>query len=500
MIYKFNNFLNKPLNKIILWIFLGFIIFLVGIIRPKADSFSYTDFTAQLYDNSNGSLSAVTTNLTNGSWRGIIPYMVANSSGAAWGISSGKPLLANHTYSFTIQIEGPYGGRIVLSTYNRIGVGTSLANARTSYQNNSYVTENYSNANGDNGVLQFAFTPSINGSYIVFPFGVSSTGSYQEYWLSNFIIEDLGASGVTETTINNSLNNQTNIINNSIQATENNITNSINSSEQNITNNFNEKIDDTFNSCSGSQTNLFSGISWVNGYIRNDGTVGSTATANTLSDYISVTSNTKYNITANTSFYNIAYALFDSNRNRLSSQDNYNTSKVTLNTGNASYIRVWFNYNNSTNTLNTINNYDVNFNDYICQSKLDVQTNAINDVNDTLNDDDTTGATSEASDFFSDFNSNTFGLTSIVTAPLNLIQSLTSQSCSPLHLPLPYLDNKYLDLPCMSSIYSQFFGNFFSLYQTITFGIIAYWVCVRIFNQVKDFKNPEHDEIEVLDL
>lgn len=127
-------------------------------------------------------------------------------------------------------------------------------------------------------------------------------------------------------------------------------------------------------------------------------------------------------------------------------------------------------------------------------------TDAVNDVNDTLTDDDTTGATSEASDFFSGFNSNTFGLTSIVTAPLNLIQSLTSQSCSPLHLPLPYLDNKYLDLPCMSSVYSQFFGNFFTLYQTITFGIVAYWVCVRIFNQVKDFKNPEHDEIEVLDL
>ena len=66
-------------------------------------------------------------------------------------------------------------------------------------------------------------------------------------------------------------------------------------------------------------------------------------------------------------------------------------------------------------------------------------------------------------------------------------------------MPLPYV-NKTLDLPCMSSIYSQYFGSFFTLYQTITFGIIAYWVCVRIFNLVKDFKNPDHDEIEVLDL
>lgn len=136
----------------------------------------------------------------------------------------------------------------------------------------------------------------------------------------------------------------------------------------------------------------------------------------------------------------------------------------------------------------------------VCVNRLDEQTNAINGLNDSLNDDNSSGAQSEASDFFSNFNTNTFGLTSIITAPLNLIQSITSSSCSSLHLPLPYLTNKYLDLPCMSTIYSQYFGSFFTLYQTITYGIIAYWVCVRIFNQVKDFKNPEHDEIEVLDL
>lgn len=52
----------------------------------------------------------------------------------------------------------------------------------------------------------------------------------------------------------------------------------------------------------------------------------------------------------------------------------------------------------------------------------------------------------------------------------------------------------------MGTIYSNHFGSFLSIYQMITFGIVAYWVCVRIFNLVKDFKNPDHDEIEVLDL
>lgn len=120
-------------------------------------------------------------------------------------------------------------------------------------------------------------------------------------------------------------------------------------------------------------------------------------------------------------------------------------------------------------------------------------------TNDILKDDDTKGAQDSAGGFFNDFTTDTHGLTSIITAPLSLISSITSSSCSPLVIPLPFVD-KDLTLPCMSSIYSQHFGSFLSIYQMITFGIIAYWVCVRIFNLVKDFKNPDHDEIEVLDL
>lgn len=101
--------------------------------------------------------------------------------------------------------------------------------------------------------------------------------------------------------------------------------------------------------------------------------------------------------------------------------------------------------------------------------------------------------------FFNDFSSNTFGLTSIITAPLSLIQSLSSTSCTPLNLPLPFVGGT-LTLPCMYDFYSNTFGVLFTLYQTITFGIVAYWVSVRIFNMVKDFKNPDHDEIEVMDL
>lgn len=126
-------------------------------------------------------------------------------------------------------------------------------------------------------------------------------------------------------------------------------------------------------------------------------------------------------------------------------------------------------------------------------------TNAVNKVDDTLKDDNTQQAQDSAGGFFNDFTTDTHGLTAIITAPLSLISKITSASCSPLVIPLPFVD-KDLTLPCMGAIYSQYFGSFLSIYQVITFGIIAYWVCVRIFNLVKDFKNPDHDEIEVLDL
>ena len=124
---------------------------------------------------------------------------------------------------------------------------------------------------------------------------------------------------------------------------------------------------------------------------------------------------------------------------------------------------------------------------------------SVNKVDGTLKDDNTQQAQDSAGGFFNDFTTDTHGLTAIITAPLSLISNITSASCSPLVIPLPFVD-KDLTLPCMGEIYSQYFGSFLSIYQMITFGIVAYWVLVRIFNLVKDFKNPDHDEIEVLDL
>lgn len=125
--------------------------------------------------------------------------------------------------------------------------------------------------------------------------------------------------------------------------------------------------------------------------------------------------------------------------------------------------------------------------------------NSTNDIKDSINNDNVDDSTNTASNFFNNFSTDTHGLTGIITAPLNAIQSLTSKTCSPLVLPLPFVD-KDLTLPCMREIYVDNFGAFMNIYDIITLGIISYWVMVRIFALVKDFKNPDHDEIEVMDL
>lgn len=123
----------------------------------------------------------------------------------------------------------------------------------------------------------------------------------------------------------------------------------------------------------------------------------------------------------------------------------------------------------------------------------------IQSTNNTLNNDNVDESLNEADGFFNGFTTNTHGLTGIITAPLNAIQSLTSKTCSPLVLPIPFVD-KTLTLPCMRQIYADNFGGFMNLYDVIIIGIVSYWVLVRIFTLVKDFKNPDHDEVEVVDL
>lgn len=184
-------------------------------------------------------------------------------------------------------------------------------------------------------------------------------------------------------------------------------------------------------------------------------------------------------------------------------QDNQNTQDIISN-DNANTDRLI--QNDNANTDRIINNQNSNTDRQIqndnanSQAEIDAtnrNTQAVNDLNDNITDNSVD--TEQAGDFFSDFQDNDHGLSSIITAPLNMIRNLSNATCSPINLTIPFV-NKTMQLPCFSTIYSQNFGSLFTIYRTITFGIVAYYVCVRIFGLVKGFKDPQNDKVEVVEL
>lgn len=138
------------------------------------------------------------------------------------------------------------------------------------------------------------------------------------------------------------------------------------------------------------------------------------------------------------------------------------------------------------------NNFDFDYKD----SNGDIQTGQVQSS-------DLTQQSPLLSNIFTNFTNDDFGLSSIITAPLPLIQSLGTATCTPLNLPLGGFTGRHdqtLTLPCMTPLYQNWFGDFFTLYQTITTGFIAYWVGLAFFNQIKQLKDPDYDKIEVINL
>lgn len=488
---KINNFLDKPLNKFILWFLTGLLIIFIGIFPVKADSL-FNNNTIHFYNNNGSSYNDVGTSFieqTGESWS--ILTTVAGSYGGLVAIQLSTPLIQGHIYTLYLNVGAESnGGQTRLSAKNCLGIGGSPVSANNSYINceitpsfSDYSISTQDKARG----IYYTFIANKNGIVLSVPYTSQYTCNGCRNYSYGYTIQDNGDSSVlTQSQIDSIINNQTSSIQNQItqsqSVTNQTIIDSANNTDSNIINSANA-TQDTINNGLQTCTKQFKFVLKKGKTFDSNGILFDNSDSYYTEKYYSLSGATRLTISntgSSSSDFSGYIILYDSNKNYLDYYGIYDRT-FDLPTG-SSYYRL-------STYITSLSLYEGDG----CTSKLD-------SLEDTLNDDDTTGATGEASDFFSSFSTNTFGLTSIITSPLNLIQSLTSKTCTPLHLPLPYLTNKYLDLPCMSNIYSQFFGNFFTLYQTITFGIVAYWVCVRIFNQVKDFKNPEHDEIEVLDL
>ena len=128
-------------------------------------------------------------------------------------------------------------------------------------------------------------------------------------------------------------------------------------------------------------------------------------------------------------------------------------------------------------------------------------TDAVNNLNNSLNDSNISGANDSLNGFTNNelFNDTT-GILAIIQAPINMLNSLTNTSCSPLSLPLPFL-NVNLDIPCLSSIFAKHLSTeLLTLLKLAINGFLVYKILCSFAMDIHNYKDPDSDRLEVIEL
>lgn len=125
----------------------------------------------------------------------------------------------------------------------------------------------------------------------------------------------------------------------------------------------------------------------------------------------------------------------------------------------------------------------------------------VNDIKDNLNSSDVSGANSDLNNFTdSDLFKDSTGILAIIQAPINMLNSITSSTCSPLTLPIPYM-NFDIKVPCLSTVLSKHFSaELLTLLKLAINGLIIYKVLCSLVMDIHSYKDPDSDRLEVLDL
>lgn len=173
-----------------------------------------------------------------------------------------------------------------------------------------------------------------------------------------------------------------------------------------------------------------------------------------------------YGVSGSTSLYSITYTFTPT--------QNINTSVITLAHGmaiNSNYVTTGY-FSISSILVDATNDEIINKIDET-NKKLDETNKKLDDLNGNI----TSSDVPDKNDLSTKLDTTGWlkpgPIDSILNMPLNLINnclsSLNSKSCSPLVIYIPYLKNKQLTIPCISSLYSQMGLN--DLFNSI--GLIA---------------------------
>lgn len=211
-------------------------------------------------------------------------------------------------------------------------------------------------------------------------------------------------------------------------------------------------------------------------------------TANTNSQYFGLSFNNGGNNLAISRMYIIGYTLDNIGWNGVASQATLNQVNTNVNNIQSSLNGVQSSVNSVQNSLNGV------------QSSVQDVESAVNQTNDTITNDTVT----ESNNYLRNniVNNSAFnqdhGITAIVQAPINFLQSLNNKTCSSITLPIPHLGDA--TIPCMSTIYSTKFSNLYNILKVIINGVICYRLALSVVMIIRGAKDPNEDKIEVMDL
>ena len=122
-----------------------------------------------------------------------------------------------------------------------------------------------------------------------------------------------------------------------------------------------------------------------------------------------------------------------------------------------------------------------------------------NQTNNTINDDNVDESTNKATDFFNNFDSGDTGtLTDIISLPLDFLDKLNN-SCSSIVLPVPYIGD--ITLPCLQTYLSSFIPeSLLNLIKLLVNGFLTYKIVISLVDFINSLKDPNNDDLEVMDL
>lgn len=105
----------------------------------------------------------------------------------------------------------------------------------------------------------------------------------------------------------------------------------------------------------------------------------------------------------------------------------------------------------------------------------------------------------KVSSFWNDFDNEDFGLTSIVRMPLSLIQKISNGVCTPYNVTIL---STTISMPCGNTIFwdREDVSTFKIFWNIFWGGSICYGIGISIYKMVHNFKDPDNDKVEVIDL